>query len=163
MIGTEQRRGNSKRQLLDFDPLAALLRAISVAAAAWSDPGLSSYRRQGVGLQARVKTNSPVCHQGEGAIPLPQQKYKRNWTTMRGRNEHPGERFPLTSAGRIGAKGQVGRMNLTTNLPPQGTRQGQLSSDPQLVLLSSDTVPSFRIAIQEGIDRSSGVENEHPG
>jgi hypothetical protein len=94
MIGTERSRGDQDH--LKKDPLAALLGAVAdVAAAAWIDPGLSSYRRQGVGLQARLKTNSPVYHQGEGAIPVPQQKYKRNWTTMRGRNEHPGGRSPL--------------------------------------------------------------------
>jgi hypothetical protein len=58
-------------------------------------------------------------------------------------------------------------MNLTTNLPPQGTRQGQLGSDPQLVLLSTDAIPSFRIEIQEEIDRSSRkglqLEMKNPG
>jgi hypothetical protein len=106
-MNDQTRSGNNNKVYLKIDPLAVLLGVVADVAAAWSDPGLSSYRRQGVGHQARLKTNSPVCHKGEGAIPLPQQKYKRNWTTMRGRNEHPGERSPLTSAGMIGGKGRL--------------------------------------------------------
>jgi hypothetical protein len=71
------RSGKNNKVHLKIGPRSVLLDVVADVTAAWSDPGLSSYRKQGIGLQARPKTNSPVCHQGEGAIPLPQQKYKR--------------------------------------------------------------------------------------